>query len=104
MKNPFSGTAEAVQHRQWWYVRCGNRIVASEHLSEEEAAFLVRAINQHGKLVAALPDPVKLETLALWFDAIQDRIPEWVDIDVQEDLRRWAAQAREALLAEEVKL
>lgn len=39
----------------------------------------------------AMPDPDKLETLALWFDVKNPNDP---DPEVQTDLRRWATRAR----------
>jgi hypothetical protein len=53
---------------------------------------------ENRRLRQALPDPEKLELLAVWVDAIdRDRgIPVHHD-EVQRDLRRWAQAAREAL-------
>jgi len=48
-------------------------------------------------LLAAIPEPDKLETLAAWFDIMQEKRPEWVKTDVQTDLRAWAAKARAAI-------
>lgn len=45
-------------------------------------------------LLAALPDPEKLELLASWIDVKHADNP---DTEVQDDLRRWAAGIRAAI-------
>jgi hypothetical protein len=69
----------------------------------DQAEFILRACNSHDKLLEALPDPDKLETLADWFDLEQGRRPDWVGNDVQTDLRNWATKARAAIAAAEPK-
>jgi len=44
----------------------------------------------------ALPDPDKLETLALWLDLKEAADPS-AGVEVQLDLRRWARKARDLL-------
>lgn len=78
-----------------------DRCVAEIGPSAEDGAtakLLARAVNCHDDLVAALPDPDKLEILAAWFDKHgADHGPE--DREVQADLRLCASNARAAKAA-----
>jgi hypothetical protein len=51
-------------------------------------------VSDKKELVAALPDPDKLEILAQHFD-LQDLIDGCNKSEVQDELRRWATSARE---------
>jgi hypothetical protein len=60
---------------------------------------MLRLMDYCDRLRAALPDPDKLETLAAWFDSQQAKRDDWKEsgTDLQDDLRRWAKAARNAL-------
>jgi hypothetical protein len=61
-----------------------------------DAAFIVRAVNSHDALVAALPSPDKLDLLATWFEKY-DADVGLHGSEVQDDLRAWAKNIRAAL-------
>ena len=89
------------QHADWHIRRSDGGDVAQILTNEIDAAFIVRACNSHDDLLAALPDPVRLEMLADWLDRLdtalaEDGLPKEPD-DIQRDLRRWAVQARAAI-------
>ena len=75
----------------------------AESTAKANAAFIVRAVNAHDELVAALPDVGKLRTLATWLDLQDDKTGlEPAKRDVQADLRRWADAAAAALASVKV--
>ncbi len=63
-------------------------------------------LKANARLIAAVPDlleaiciipPDRLEILADWFDTEQRKRTEWLDDDLQRDLRRMAQLARAAI-------
>lgn len=60
-------------------------------------AVVPRLIATVRQLREALPDPEKMEMLADWFDCDDNERGDYSSTEVQDDLRKWAAQARKAL-------
>jgi hypothetical protein len=91
-------------HNYEIHLRCDDRAEFIEKLTglltpfpEVHAAAVAAERERCRLLVRSLPDPNKLEILARWFDMEQQKNPDrWVKDSVQQDLRRWADNARRA--------
>lgn len=76
------------------------REIAMDFATLEKRCRELEAENE--RLREALPDPERLEMIALWFDKQDARNGNPVS-EVQLTLRRWATNARAALRGEEVE-
>jgi len=77
-----------VTFKQWRHVSNGARLPSSAwDILQDWGA-------EREKLIEALPDPSKLEVLAAWLDA---KYSDDIKPEVQDDLRKWANQARAVL-------
>ena len=62
----------------------------------ETRQYIVPLLKALERVQGALPDPNGLELLADWFDS-QQAANNWNGTEVQDDLRRWAENSRQAL-------